>query len=113
MLTCDITWTSEALSNIIKNASEHTPRNGEITVSWEDNPLTCVITVRDGGQGIDKADLPHLFKRFYKGRGAAKESAGIGLALSLEIMRSQNGEITARNAARPGAGAEFVIKFYK
>jgi signal transduction histidine kinase len=112
MLTCDISWTAEALSNIIKNASEHTPENGEITVTWDENPLTARITVRDGGDGIDPADLPHLFKRFYKGsssRGA--ERIGIGLALSLEIMCRQNGDIEARNAA--SGGAEFVMRFYR
>lgn len=110
-IACDMDWTVEALANVIKNASEHSPAGEGIAVSWEETPLAVQITVEDSGGGVDPKDLPHLFKRFYKGAGAAKESAGIGLALSLDIMRRQNGDIGIIN--KPGKGAAFILKFYK
>ena len=105
---CDPDWTAEALSNILKNAVENTPAGGHIRVSYGRNPLYAFISVRDGGPGIDKSDLPHLFERFYRGRGANPESAGIGLAMSLAIMRRQSGDI---EAASDGGGV-FTLKFY-
>ncbi|MNP85152.1 Signal transduction histidine-protein kinase BaeS [compost metagenome] len=55
-------------------------------------------------------ELPHLFDRFYKGKNAAKDSAGIGLAISRSIIANQNGSIRAENA--PHGGARFTVKFY-
>ena len=105
---CDIDWTAEALGNIIKNAIENTPQGGKITVTYGENPLYAYIIVRDGGLGIDKSDLPHLFKRFYRGKNANLNSVGIGLALSLAVMRKQNGDIGVEN----DNGAVFTLKFY-
>jgi signal transduction histidine kinase len=105
---CDIDWTAEALGNILKNAVENTPQGGKITVTYGENPLYTFITVRDEGPGIDRNDLPHLFKRFYRGKKVNPDSVGIGLALSMAVMRGQNGDIEAEN----GKGAVFTLKFY-
>ena len=82
-----------------------------ITVQAAENPLHTEITITDNGPGIDEAELPFLFQRFYKGRQAQAGSVGIGLALAKTILQSQNGDIIARNA--PEGGAQFVIKLYK
>jgi len=105
---CDPEWTAEALGNIIKNAVENTPEGGHIEISYGKNPLYTFIAVHDGGPGIDKSDLPHLFKRFYRGKNASRESAGIGLSMSLAVMRKQNGDIEAVN----DKGSLFTLKFY-
>jgi signal transduction histidine kinase len=107
-IICDLEWTSEALSNILKNAVENTPEGGQIVITYGNNPLYTFITVHDGGPGIDKADLSNLFKRFYRGKNAGKDSAGIGLSMSLAIMRKQNGDIEAAN----DNGGVFALKFY-
>ncbi|MCL1807079.1 MAG: HAMP domain-containing histidine kinase [Oscillospiraceae bacterium] len=105
---CDMDWTAEALGNILKNAIDNTPQGGTIAIAYGENPLYTYITVRDGGPGIDKEDMPHLFKRFYRGKNANPDSVGIGLALSLAVMRKQNGDIEAEN----DNGAVFTLKFY-
>lgn len=107
---CDKNWTTEAIVNILKNAVEHSLENGTITFSAGENPLCVWVKVADCGGGIDPADLPHLFKRFYKGRGTSKDSVGIGLAMSLAIMRRQNGDIEVKSEK---TGSEFTLKFYK
>lgn len=106
----DISWTSEALGNILKNSMEHTPDGGSITVTVEETALFTQITVEDTGAGFDAADIPHLFERFYKGSNASQSSYGIGLALARNIIVSQNGTIQAMNGNN---GAKFIIKFYK
>lgn len=108
-IQADMQWTSEALLNILKNAVEHTPENGRLTVSCEKNPLYTEIIVEDGGKGFEKKDIPHLFERFYRGQGAAKDSAGIGLALAKLIVESQDGHILAENSS--GGHARFRIRF--
>lgn len=107
----DSNWTLEAISNIIKNAVEHTPSGGRIVICAAENPLHTEITITDSGSGISEADLPFLFQRFYKGRDAASGSVGIGLALAKTIFQSQNGDVFAANV--PDGGAQFTIKLYK
>lgn len=107
----DTTWTAEAFLNLIKNCSEHTPNGGVISICYSENPLYTEIIVEDNGKGFDKDDLPRLFERFYKGKLSAKDSVGIGLALSKSIISKQNGTIRAENISE--GGARFVIKFYQ
>ncbi|WP_261291043.1 sensor histidine kinase [Paraclostridium sordellii] len=108
----DIDWSCEALVNIIKNCVEHTPKDGDLKINYEENPLYCEITIKDSGEGIDKKDLPHIFKRFYKGKSSSKEdSVGIGLAMAKSIIESQNGDIYVKS--EKGKGAEFHIIFHK
>ena len=110
-LTCDERWTSEALLNIVKNCVEHTPDGGTISIRCEDNPLYSQIIVSDTGPGIDKADLPHIFTRFYRGKNASEDSVGIGLAMAAAIMQGQGGNITARSIQ--GDGSTFTLRFFK
>lgn len=107
---CDIQWSAEAFLNILKNCLEHTPKNGEINMFYESNPLYVLVSIEDGGAGITKKDLPHLFERFYRGENSAKDSAGIGLALAKSIIEAQNGQVHAENSS--AGHARFSIKWY-
>ena len=110
-VTCDVTWSAEALGNIIKNCMEHTPEGGIIRISATETALYAEITVTDSGSGIDPEDLPHLFERFYKGKNSGDQGFGIGLALARTIAAAQNGTLKAQNA--PEGGAQFIMRFYK
>lgn len=107
----DLKWFKEALLNILKNCTEHTPEQGCIWIEASENTLYTEIIVRDNGPGIAPEDLPHLFERFYKGKNSSDKSIGIGLALARMIVAEQNGSLTAENDRR--GGARFVIRFYK
>lgn len=107
----DLGWSVEAIGNILKNCMEHTPNGGEINIVSIENALYTEIAIWDNGSGIDKADLPHLFERFYKGRNSSDQSVGIGLALARMIITDQNGTIKVENLKE--CGAKFSIKFYK
>ncbi len=110
-LCCDLNWTAEALTNILKNCVEHTPESGKITVLAQDNPLYTEIKIADNGVGIRKEDLPYVFTRFYKGKNSSPDSVGIGLAMSKSIVNNQGGDITVRS--EPGKGTQFTIRLYK
>ena len=107
----DINWSCEAFVNIIKNCIEHTDTNGKINISYEENPLYCEVVIKDSGEGIDKKDLPHIFKRFYKGKSSKDDSVGIGLAMTKSIIESQNGDIYVKS--EKNKGSEFHIIFHK
>lgn len=106
----DMLWTVEAIGNIIKNCMEHTREGGKITISYGQNNLYTNIVIKDNGEGIDKEDLPHIFKRFYKGKNASSDSVGIGLALSKSILNRQKATIEVTSI--PLEGSTFTIKFY-
>ena len=107
----DPAWTSEAVSNIVKNCMEHTPDGGRIEINAAENALYSEIVIKDNGTGISPEDLPHIFERFYKGKDSDGKSFGIGLALSRMIIAGQKGTVKAEN--RKNAGAMFTLRFYK
>jgi len=104
---CDKNWTAEALTNIIKNASEHSPEGSIIKVMAEQNPLTRWVSVADAGKGIPQTEIKSLFRRF----GGSRQGTGIGLPLALAIMQGQNGDIEVDGGGN-GHGAKFTLKFY-
>ncbi len=108
-LWCNEAWTAEALLNILKNCVEYTPVQGEINVSISDNPLFTQMRITDTGPGIDPYDLPHIFKRFYRGKHASDDSVGIGLAMAAAIVEGQGGAVEAKS--HPAEGGEFVLRF--
>ena len=110
-VTCDRAWTTEAISNIVKNCIEHTPSGGKVTIRVQQNNLATEITIKDTGEGIKKEHLPYIFKRFYKAPGSSNSSVGIGLSMSKQIIMRQNGNISVES--EPDAGATFIIKLYK
>jgi len=106
-INCDKNWTAEAVTNIIKNASEHSPTGSTIEITAGANPISSWLAVTDAGEGIPSRQMKDLFKRF----GGSRKGTGIGLALALAIMRGQNGDIDV-NAGGDGKGARFALKFY-
>lgn len=107
----DLSWTCEAIGNIVKNCMEHTQEGGKIEIEACENALYTEITIKDNGTGIAKEDMPHIFERFYKGKDSDDKSFGVGLALSRMIITSQKGTVKAEN--HNPHGAKFTIRFYK
>lgn len=109
-LTHDEKWLGEAIGNIIKNSIEHTGEGGSIVVEIAGSPVMTTVTVSDNGEGISSEDLPHIFKRFYKGRNKSHGSGtGIGLALAKAIIENEGGIIGVKSLA--GKGSTFTITF--
>ncbi len=109
--SADPAWCAEAVGNLLKNCMEHTPPGGTITVRARENALYTELTVSDTGEGFSREDLPHIFERFYRGKNADAQSAGVGLALAKTVIDRSGGVIRAGNA--PGGGAVFTVRFYK
>ena len=106
VMRVDRQWLGEALSNIVKNACEHTPDDGIISVEISDSEKSSVIIISDNGGGVNAEELPLLFARFHRTANAHPNSAGIGLAISKAIVEKHHGTISAENA---GGGLKIII----
>ncbi|MCH4285131.1 MULTISPECIES: sensor histidine kinase [Bacillota] len=111
LIHADENWCIEAFVNIFKNCMEHTPVKGTLQICCEDNPLQSIVCIKDSGCGIDPEDIPHIFERFYKGKNAASESAGIGLSLSKKILLEHAATIQVESELQKGS--TFTICFHK
>lgn len=107
----DYHYTSEAIVNLLKNAIEHTPAGGKVTVTAKENLISSDITIADTGEGIPETELPHIFERFYRSSEYSKNGFGIGLAFAKKVISVQNGSLKASN--RKPQGAVFDIRFFK
>jgi two-component system sensor histidine kinase MprB len=96
---------ARAIGNLLDNAAKWSPPGGTVDVTLEEGELA----VRDHGPGIDEADLPHVFDRFYRAAAArSKPGAGLGLAIVRQVVDDHAGTVTVENAA--GGGALFRLR---
>ena len=109
-IVCDYKWQVEAVTNILKNAIDHSKDSDKVIINMDDNNVYSSIDVINYGEAISKKDMQHIFERFYKGENAKADSVGIGLALAKTIINEDNGTISVesdRNETR------FSIKYFK
>jgi signal transduction histidine kinase len=94
---------------LLDNAITYNRRGGTVVVTLCRAGDQAVLEVRDTGPGIPAADLPHLFARFYRGRGAgvAAEGSGLGLAIAHGIVRAHRGRLHVHT--EPGVGSCFSV----
>ena len=109
-IMCDAKWQIEAITNIIKNAVDHSKNNSTVTINLSNNNVYSMIEIIDKGEGISKKDISHIFERFYKGENATSDSIGIGLALAKTIIEEDNGSISVESNKN---GTKFTIKYFK
>lgn len=109
-VVCDIDWTGEAISNLIKNALDHTESGGIIHITWENTPLMLRIYISDNGNGIAPEDIHHIFKRFYRSKQSLDTSGiGLGLPLAKSIIEGQGGLISVESIINQGT--TFILSF--
>jgi signal transduction histidine kinase len=116
---CDETlppiWADEgslrvAFGKIIENALAFTPADGAIICRTRCREQEIIVEVVDTGEGVDPADIPHIFEHFYRGdpaRGTITGRAGLGLALAKKIVEGHQGHIEVES--EPGVGSTFRI----
>jgi two-component system phosphate regulon sensor histidine kinase PhoR len=95
-----------AVINLIDNALKFTSRGGTVCVSARSDGGMVTVEVRDTGEGIDPADLPRVFERFYKADRARRAGgSGLGLAIVKHTIEAHGGSVNA--ASEPGKGSTF------
>lgn len=108
-LNIDLNWQIEALSNIVKNAIEHSNENDIVYINCNDNKIYSKIEIINNGI-INNKDLNKIFDRFYTNKKGYSESVGIGLSLAKNIIEKNNGKIDVYSK---DGKTIFTIKYYK
>jgi two-component system sensor histidine kinase KdpD len=108
----DFVLGEQVLFNLLDNATKYTPKGTTIEIVARAEGSNVALCVRDEGPGIEAADLPHVFEKFYRARDGDRRLAGTGLGLAIArgFVEAQGGSIVARNRT-DRTGAEFVITF--
>jgi len=100
----------ELVRILVDNAVKYTPDKGEVSVKLTKAEGKTSLTVADTGMGITKADLPHIFDRFYRSaRTQDIAGTGLGLAIAKQIVAEHSGQITV--ASIPQTGTQFKVIF--
>lgn len=107
-VTVDRERIAHVFDNLIGNALDHTSRGGEVHVTAEAAGESIRFTVRDNGEGIPHEHLGRIFEKFYRVPGSRQTGgAGLGLAITQEIVTAHGGRIDV--ASRPGEGSTFTF----
>jgi two-component system sensor histidine kinase BaeS len=106
-VTGDAARLTQVAVNLLSNAIRYTPVGGAVTVRTGVAEPSAFFEVLDSGPGLDPAEIPHLFERFYRGRAAEADGSGIGLAVARELVAAHDGTIEAANG--PAGGAAFRV----
>jgi two-component system sensor histidine kinase MprB len=94
-----------AIGNVLDNAAKWSPPGGEVDVSVEDG----TVTVRDHGPGIEEADMPYVFDRFYRSASArTMPGSGLGLAIVRQVAEAHGGTVVAERAE--GGGTRVTLR---
>jgi signal transduction histidine kinase len=108
----DIVRLTQALSNLLDNAAKYTPDGGKIWLTVKCDNGEAVISVRDNGEGIAPALLPHMFEVFTQAeRTLDRSQGGLGLGLPIvqKIVELHRGRIEVRSKG-VGQGSEFIVR---
>lgn len=96
---------------LLDNAVKYSPEKSTVTFQARRSDHTLKISVTDTGIGIEKADLPHIFDRFYRADKARSKKAtpgyGLGLSIAQQIVTQHAGKITVSSI--PGKGTTFIV----
>ena len=103
---------AQVFTNLIDNALKHTPEGGEVRLKSEGSSGWVTVHVDDTGPGIAPEELSRIFERFYqldKARsGSGPRGAGLGLAISREIVEAHGGSLEAQSVV--GRGSRFTVR---
>ena len=98
----------QVITNLLTNALKFTPAGGRVTVRAGPSGAEAALQVSDTGPGIPAEELPRIFDRFWRGRGAAHVSGtGVGLAVAAELASAHGGSLAAHSS--PGHGAQLTL----
>jgi PAS domain S-box-containing protein len=96
------------LVNLLTNALKYSPPQGEVTLELASDPDGVAIVVSDRGIGIAPEDVPHVFERFFRARGARQpEGLGLGLYITRLLVQAHGGRIDV--SSQLGQGSTFRV----
>ncbi|MCA0377133.1 MAG: hybrid sensor histidine kinase/response regulator [Gemmatimonadetes bacterium] len=111
VVTVDAARTSQLLCNLVANAVQATPADGQVTVRWglSTDGRALEGAVSDTGAGIPAEQLPHLFTAFWRGDRRARQGVGLGLWIARAIVEGHGGELDVATAPNAGSSFRFTL----
>jgi len=106
---------TQVLTNILDNATRHTPAGGRIILSARQLAENVEIAIQDSGPGISAENLERIFERFYRldssrqRDGAVPGGSGLGLAIAKSIVQAHNGQLSAESEAGSGLKIKILL----
>lgn len=101
---------TQVLTNILDNATRHTPEGGRIILSAKQSGKTVQLAVQDSGPGLPPEELERVFERFYRADASRQRGdggSGLGLAIAKSIVQAHGGQVSAESEA--GKGLRVII----
>ena len=111
-ITADCARLRQVLHNLLSNALRHTPAEGSVRITAETQGGYLTIRITDTGEGIDPAQIPHVFDRFYRtDRSRSRDTGGTGLGLAIvkAIVEAHGGQVSVHSPGL-GHGSTFVVR---
>lgn len=112
-VTLDVLRMRQAVGNLLGNAIHAVDEGGNVVLGARmDGDEAVAVSVVDDGTGIDAADLPHLFDRFYRtdqSRSRGIAGTGLGLAITRAVVEAHGGTVTVASDG-PGLGATVSVR---
>ena len=102
---------AQVAANLLENALRYTPEAGRVRFATRREGDTVVMEIADSGSGIDPADLPHVFDRFYvakRYRRIHPEGSGLGLAIVKQLVSAMDARIAVTSS---DSGTTFSVRF--
>jgi signal transduction histidine kinase len=103
----------QIVQNLVENAVRYTPSGGEVRVTMQADDAGGVrLAVSDTGVGVEEADLPHIFRHFYRAdqsRARSSGGTGLGLAIVKSLVDAHGGRVTVESTV--GRGSTFTVTF--
>jgi PAS domain S-box-containing protein len=106
---CDKNRTLQVLSNLIGNAIKYTPPSGWVEVDAERQDDLVRVKVKDNGPGMTRAELRHLFERYWRAKRSTAQGRGLGLFISKRLVDAQGGTISVDSEVGRGTTACFTL----
>jgi two-component system, OmpR family, phosphate regulon sensor histidine kinase PhoR len=110
----DVNRLKQVFINLINNAITYTPKGGLVQVIIENKEDKVLVHIKDTGIGIEEAEIPRIFERFYrvdKARSRNSGGTGLGLAIVKHLVEAHHGYITVKS--KVGKGTTFTVHFQK
>jgi two-component system, NarL family, sensor kinase len=109
-IECDRDRIDRVFTNLILNAIYQSQPHSSVVVDLQAESDRYLVRIIDRGRGIDSADLPHIFAKFYQGRiGRRSRGAGLGLYLVQQIIETHGGTIQVEPIVAKGVTFLFTL----
>ena len=109
LIKIDFALLEQALQNVLWNSINYTPEGTEIMIRAFREQDRVAIMVEDNGPGVSEDELPFIFDKFYRTKGAPPGGTGLGLAIAKGVVESHNGTIEAYNRKEGGLEVKITL----